>query len=236
MINDACLVCGAELEYLLRQEKQVCQICGREMYSNARCKNGHFVCDECHRSRGVDAIISICLECSSQNPVEILEQMMDNPHVEPHGPEHHVIPGAALMTAYCNADGHGRIPLREVLQEIAVRGKVIPGGSCGFLGVCGAATSAGAFYSIITETTPMSRGGWGDCGKLMSKLTGSIAQAGGPRCCKRTAYTAVKGTVEYAAENLGVKMDMPEQIICKYSHRNNECIESECPFFAGKQK
>jgi len=236
MKNDACLVCGAELEYLLRQEKQTCQICGREMYSNARCQNGHFVCDECHRQKGVDAIVSICLECSASNPVEILEKMMDNPYVQPHGPEHHVIPGAALMTAYCNSAKHLNIPLEEVLKELIVRGKVIPGGSCGFLGICGAAASAGAFYSIITQTTPMSCGSWKDCAMLMSKLTGSIAESGGPRCCKRTAYTAVRETAEYVAETSGIKMDIPEQIICKYSHMNNECIGRECPFFAGKQK
>ena len=60
-----------------------------------------------------------------------------------HGPEHHVMVGAALLTAYKNAGGN--IELKDALIEMMHRGKAVPGGACGFWGACGAGISAGMF-------------------------------------------------------------------------------------------
>lgn len=43
-----CLVCGAPLEYLQSQIEMECTYCHKKFMSNARCVNGHFICDSCH--------------------------------------------------------------------------------------------------------------------------------------------------------------------------------------------
>ena len=63
-----------------------------------------------------------------------------------HGPEHHIMVGAALLTAYKNAGGN--IDLNKALLEMYSRGKDVPGGVCGFWGACGAAISTGMYMSI----------------------------------------------------------------------------------------
>lgn len=92
----------------------------------------------------MDAIIGLCLESSSKNPIEILEQMMEQPFCHMHGPEHHVMVGSALLTAYKNAGGD--IDLEAALPEMFSRGKSVPGGACGFWGACGAASAPGCSY------------------------------------------------------------------------------------------
>ena len=48
-----CLVCGAPLEYLQSQIEMECTYCHKTFMSNARCVNGHFICDSCHEQMGL---------------------------------------------------------------------------------------------------------------------------------------------------------------------------------------
>jgi len=100
-MKDECLICKAPLEYLEKDVEMECYICHKKEMSKTRCVNGHYVCSECHTS-GMDKIISICLNSKSQNPVEIMEEMMSMPSCHMHGPEHHTMVGSALLTAYKN--------------------------------------------------------------------------------------------------------------------------------------
>ena len=68
-----------------------------------------------------------------------MEEMMSMPSCHMHGPEHHVMVGSALLTAYKNAGGE--IDLQKALHEMYCRGKAVPGGACGFWGACGAGVS-----------------------------------------------------------------------------------------------
>ena len=81
-----------------------CGICHKKELSKTKCQNNHYVCNECH-VRGVDSIIGICMNEVSKNPVIVLEKLMALPFCHMHGPEHHVMVGAALLTAYRNAGG-----------------------------------------------------------------------------------------------------------------------------------
>ena len=75
-MKEECLICKAPLEYLEEDVEMECAICHKKENSKTRCVNGHFVCDECHTS-GMDSIIAICLNSKSDDPVEILEEMMN---------------------------------------------------------------------------------------------------------------------------------------------------------------
>ena len=104
---EECVICGAPLEYLNTEEQMECALCHKKELSGARCVKGHYVCNECH-TKGVDTIIGTCLASSSKDPIEIIRTLMEQPFCHMHGPEHHIMVGAALLTAYHNAGGGGK--------------------------------------------------------------------------------------------------------------------------------
>ena len=175
----------------------------------------------------MDSILALCLSERSKNPVEIIKKMMAMPFCHMHGPEHHVMVGSALLTAYKNAGGE--IDLREALVEMQNRGRKVPGGVCGFWGACGAGISSGMFVSIITKSNPLANEEWGFSNKMTAKSLESIGKIGGPRCCKRDSFLAIKSAVEFVRENFGIEME-ESKIICDYSEKNNQCIKERCPF------
>ena len=111
-MNEECLICKAPLTYLEADMLMECEICHKKENSKTRCVNGHYVCNECH-TQGLDRIIELCMTSASRDPIAIIEQMMALPTCHMHGPEHHVMVGAALLTAYHNAGGD--IDLRSAL-------------------------------------------------------------------------------------------------------------------------
>ncbi|MBQ8408222.1 MAG: SAM-dependent methyltransferase [Clostridia bacterium] len=225
-MKDECLICGAPLKYLENDELMECAVCHKKENSKTVCENGHYICNECH-TQGMDSIVGVCLAETSKNPVKIIQKLMDLPFCHMHGPEHHVMVGSALLTAYKNAGGD--IDLPKALSEMQVRGKKVPGGACGFWGACGAGVSAGMFVSIVTGSTPLANEAWGLSNKMTSAALGAIGEIGGPRCCKRDSYLAVIKAVEFAKAHLGVEMELGE-IKCLHSKQNNQCIRTRCPF------
>ena len=156
-----------------------CAICHKREPSKTRCVGGHYVCNDCH-TQGMDAIFGLCLAETSADPIAIIRRMMDLPFCHMHGPEHHVMVGAALLTAYKNAGG--QLNLESALREMYSRGKAVPGGACGFWGACGAGISAGQFLAIATASTPLAVEPWGLSNRMTARALDSIGKVGGPRC------------------------------------------------------
>ena len=127
-MKDECLICKAPLIYLNIDEEMECTVCHRKVNSKTRCANGHYVCNACHMA-GLDGILALCLTSTSKDPVEIMQKTMALPFCHMHGPEHHVMVGAALLTAYKNAGG--KIDLEQSLREMMSRGKKVPAGPAG---------------------------------------------------------------------------------------------------------
>ena len=225
-MKDECLICGAPLMYLEKDIEVECALCHKKEQSKTMCKQGHYVCDSCHTG-GMDTILGICLAETSKNPIHILQKLMALDLCHMHGPEHHVMVGSALLTAYKNAGGE--IDLEKNLVEMQSRGKKVPGGACGFWGACGAGISAGMFVSIITGATPLANEAWGLSNKMTSAALGAIGEVGGPRCCKRDSYLAIMQAVTFVKENFGVEMEL-DKIKCTHSAQNNQCIKERCPF------
>ena len=225
-MKEECLICKAPLEYLEADTLMECEICHKKENSKTRCVNGHYVCNDCH-TQGLDSIVGLCLEDSSKNPIEIIEKMMAMPFCHMHGPEHHVMVGAALLTAYKNAGGN--IDLHSALVEMLNRGKSVPGGACGFWGACGAGISSGMFISIISNSTPLTNEPFALSHKMTAKSLDVIGEIGGPRCCKRDSFLAILSAIEFVKDHFGIEMEKPE-VICRYSSRNNQCIGKRCPF------
>lgn len=178
----------------------------------------------------VDPVMALCLEETSRNPIEILEKLMSQPDCPMHGPTHHVLVGAALLTAYNNSlPDSSKLDLEEALTEMRERGEQVPGGACGYMGACGASISTGIFLSIVTRNTPFSTDTWRLCNLMTARALEQVALNGGPRCCKRDSYLSVLTAIDFVKENLGVEMVKPE-VHCTRSQINEQCIGKKCPF------
>ena len=222
---EECLICKAPLEYLETDRIMECSICHKQEASKTRCINGHYVCNECHTA-GMDSITGLCLAEKSKNPVEILEKMMSMPFCHMHGPEHHVMVGAALLTAAKNAGADLDLP--QALTEMMNRGKSVPGGSCGFWGACGAGISSGMFISILSQSTPLSNEPFALSHQMTSRSLARIGEIG-----KNTS-----GIIR------NVRIDKEKVFTCFFyysmanqlfririgSPQNNQCIGKRCPF------
>lgn len=66
-----------------------------------------------------------------------------------------------------------------------------------------------------------------------SAALGRLAKIGGPRCCKRDAFLALKEAVEYINEHYDLSLQMSE-MKCDYSDCNEQCIRQRCPFYKKK--
>lgn len=227
-MNEECVICKAPLEYLNEDIPMECALCHKREQSKTRCVNRHYVCNECH-TRGIDSIFGLCLSENSKDPIEIINKMMAMPFCHMHGPEHHIMVGAALLTAYKNAGGG--IDLMKALSEIKSRGQQVPGGACGFWGACGAGISAGIFISVISGSTPLSGEPWGLSNRMTAKALEAIGAVGGPRCCKRDSFLSILAAVDFVKEHFGIEMEKPK-IVCGHSAKNNQCLGARCPFSA----
>ena len=188
-------------------------------------------------------IVSACIQEKSRNPMEIFRNIANQDFVRIHGPEHHILDGSALLTAFYNAGGN--IDLEKSLEEnpndievlklaeIMKRGSQMPGATCGLWGVCGAVSSIGAALSIIDGTGPLSEDSWGCHMKYTSKALGALAEVGGPRCCKRDAFLSLREAVTFITANYNVVLEQSE-IKCGFRDRNKQCIKTRCPFYKKK--
>jgi hypothetical protein len=170
----------------------------------------------------------ICLQSDSTNPYEILLKLMRQPDVPMHGPVHHILDGAAFMTAMYNAVAE--FDLDAALDELAVRGAQMPGATCGKWGVCGAASSVGAALAIIHGTGPLTDSEYyQDNLRLTSRILAKIGERGGPRCCKRNGFTALDTAVEFVEERYSIRLEQ-QKTECCFSQNNPQCIEQRCPY------
>lgn len=169
-----------------------------------------------------------CLQEKSQNPIEIAQRLMANKAINMHGPEHHILDGAAFLTALYHAGMN--FDLEKALNEIIIRGQKMPGATCGQWGVCGSASSLGAALAIINGTGPLSSGqAYQDNLLLTSRILNHIGQIGGPRCCKRNAWIALYTAIDFVEERYGIKL-AKTKVTCPYSKINLQCLHAQCPF------
>ena len=225
-----CAICGKPLVYFSAEKQMECAICHQMKPANAACEAGHFVCDDCHSGGGA-GVLAFLQASEEKDPVALLLQVMGREDVHLHGPEHHGIVPCVLLTAYRNCGG--ALDLAKALPEAWKRGRRIPGGACGYLGVCGAAAGAGVFASVVAGATPLTARKWEIPQRLTAECLNEMARVGGPRCCKRTSRIAVECAAAFSAREFGVAMPLSRPS-CAWWPWNNECIRDRCPFFPRK--
>ena len=77
---------------------------------------------------------------------------------------------------------------------------------------------------------PLAEKEWGLSNLMTARVLQAVGTIGGPRCCKRNGYTAIREAVGFAKEHLGVEMELSE-ILCRHQDQNNQCIGTRCPYF-----
>ena len=230
--TENCMVCGKPLVYFETARTKNCYICGASVGTNAACEDGHYICDTCHSEKGILLITFETGNTSSRNPIKIAADIMKNKEINMHGPEHHYLVVASLLASYENAGG--TVDLKSALQAARQRSKNVPGGICGLWGSCGAGIASGIFISIITGATPLSEQEWSLANQMTSRSLLIISENGGPRCCKRNSNLAIFEAASFVREHFGIAMELPDHVICEFSHRNSQCRGSACLYFASE--
>ena len=175
-----------------------------------------------------DLIKKELLHTKEVNPINILKSIMHKDFINMHGPEHHFLDGAALLTALRNSGLDINLDsCLDLLQERTIK---MPGAMCGFWGVCGSVTSIGAALSIIDKTGPLSNDeSYANHMEFTSRVINVMSEIGGPRCCKRNAFISVTEGIKYANEKYGLNMPI-NNIGCEFSNLNKQCLNKKCPF------
>ena len=225
-----CLICSEELVYFDTPKVMICSLCGESNDSNVSCKNDHFICDSCHSMSANDFIFMYCKDSDYLNPLELADTIMQNSVIKMHGPEHHFLVPAVLLTVYYNLNNDNSTKL-EKLRISRQRAEKVPGGFCGFCGNCGAGVGAGIFISLITDSTPLSNRAWQLANLMTGKSLVTIAEHGGPRCCKRDSFLAIIEGIEFLKEHFNIDLKRDDGFVCNYDHLNNECKKKSCPFY-----
>lgn len=181
-----------------------------------------------------EIIKSECMKSKELNPVLLAVSLMKNEEISIHGPVHHILDGAAFLTAMHNAG----VPfdLASALDEMSERGYKMPGATCGKWGMCGSASSVGAALSILNKTGPLNdNSDYQNNLLLVSTALNEIAKIGGPRCCKRNAFLSISTAVDFVREKYNITLPQ-SKIRCEFSAKNQQCIKERCPFYSNIQR
>jgi hypothetical protein len=201
-----------------------------------------------------ELIKNYTIESNSTEPLEMALHLMRHPKVKMHGPEHHFLVPAVLISAYYNykssspqytdnhEPGNGSLPgdsekeqllteKKKMILKAEGRAKNVLGGFCGFYGNCGAAVGTGIFISVITGAKPVSKEVWMLANLMTAQSLQTIALHGGPRCCKRNTYLAITEAVSFLKEHLGVELGLNRNITCEFYDNNRECLADECDYY-----
>ena len=206
-------------------------VCSKSFMSNVSCPNGHFVCDTCHSLTANEMILTHCHASNETNPLTLASNLMKHKSIKMHGPEHHFLVPAVLLTCYYNSKGEPK--KKEPKLKVAIeRSKTVPGGYCGTHGTCGAGIGSGIFISIITGSTPLAKEEWKLSNMMTSLSLHQIALHGGPRCCKRDTFLAIEEANSFLQKEFDFSFQKLEPFFCNFSKHNRQCIGEQCKYFA----
>ncbi len=221
-----CMVCGAPLVYRQREAPAACAYCGRSLDANALCENGHFVCDTCHSADALTAIEHLSLTSTETDLIALLDKICRHPAVPVHGPEHHALVPAVIIAATRNAGGRAT---DDDLRAALRRGAQIPGGTCGFMGCCGAAVGVGIAFSILIQANPVKPRARCRVQQATQAVLAEIAGLEAARCCQREAWIALRKAAELSADLLDRPLRAELPLRCRKQAANPECLGAACP-------
>ncbi len=226
--TSGCMVCGAPISYMSEEKECTCHYCNRIVPANGLCQNGHFVCDACHEKDGFEIIRNICMNTKETDMIRLLQQIRSHPAMPLHGPEHHALVPGVILAVYKNLGGNIS---QDAVETGIRRGSSVAGGSCGFMGICGASTGVGIAFSQILSATPVKPKERQIVQKVTQAVLAEIAKFKAARCCQRESWVALKKAAELSVKYLSVTLPAEEKICCEQKEQNRECLGKGCPLY-----
>jgi hypothetical protein len=89
----------------------------------------------------------------------------------------------------------------------------------------------GIFVSVVTGASPLSVDEWRLSNLVTAEALKTIAEHGGPRCCKQDAYLALSTAIQFANQHLRVSLKHGAPLACEFSQFNKECKLASFPFY-----
>jgi hypothetical protein len=174
-------------------------------------------------------VMDRCKEMTGTDPVAMALPLMAGEKIRLHGPEHHFLVAAVLMTATCNATGR---PLKGDLEQLWARTQKIPPGVCGYYGVCGDTLGAGAFLSHLLGNHYLAGESWRINGAFTAQCQANIARSNGPRCCKRTTFATLEAAAVFLSKEGIANLKVEQPVVCRFFAQNKEqCLKEQCPYY-----
>ena len=227
-----CMVCGAPLIYSSTEHMRSCAYCGKESPANAWCEQGHFVCDSCHNADALEVIAYLCEQHRHLDMYSMFQQVRKHPAIPLHGPQYHALVPAVIITAVQHA---GHAPAQELLHTAIQRGSKVMGGSCAFLGTCGAATGVGIALSLLLEANPVKAQQRQTVQQSVHGIIHTIAAFEAARCCQRDCWLALEQSRELVHDLLDIQLAPLQYQPCTQAHKNAECIGQRCPLWGSSK-
>ncbi len=178
-----------------------------------------------------DEIIRYCLNDDGLDPFELYNQIVRIDGVPMHGPIHHFIIPAVLLTIFHNHIDRDKVLLDKQLIIALERANIVPGAFCANFGACGAGLGVGIFFSILTDNKPLSEESWRDVMMVTSESLALIAKHGGPRCCKRDSYLSLQTAINVLNEKYNINVIYDAKIACAFSNYNSSCKKESCLYY-----
>lgn len=223
-----CLVCGAPLVYLEAETPARCHYCQTDLAANALCERGHFVCDACHTTDALAAIEQVCQTTRETDLIALLETIRHHPALPRHGPEHHFLVPAIILTAYRNLGGE---VTPEMFRTALARGQAVSGGACAFWGVCGAAAGVGIAFGVLLQANPLKPKERRQVQEAVRAVLAEITSWEAARCCQRESWLALRRAAEVSRTLLPLPLKAEAPLVCRQSGPRPDCLQSRCPLW-----
>ncbi|HDR72411.1 MAG TPA: hypothetical protein ENN85_00600 [Methanoculleus sp.] len=97
------------------------------------------------------------------------------------------------------------------------------------------AAGTGIFIALITGSTPLATEAWRLSNEMTARALSVIARHGGPRCCKRDSWLAIRDAAGFCREKLGITLPFNEEHVCPFSAIKRECRRQACLFYGGEE-
>ncbi len=227
--QDSCRICGNDLFPVIEPAEMICAFCGKAKVAKSTCDENHFVCDDCLNLEIKDVVKQLCLNSEQTDPIALAKQIMSLPAVKMHGPEHHFITPAVLLTTMANLTAN-RANLAYQLDEAQKLATKLAPICTWHIGTCGAAIGASIFLLLWKGLNPDVESSWDEGNVVVANSLKRIAQLGSPRCCKRDTYIAIEETVDFLQENYNINLPISEAK-CDFSLINRTCKREDCIYF-----
>jgi hypothetical protein len=232
-VEPPCPICGKPMRRLPTPREFKCYFCGEVGKGDVVCEEEHFICESCRLASAEEAIERIGLAATESDPVKIADKMMKHPAVPTYGVEHHLIAAVAMFVAMKNLKAGEKAQAKDIKRLVKLTGK-IPYGSCGFMGVCGAAAGVGAAFSAFLDASYMKDKERTLAMEAASRANSAIAREGGPRCCVASVYIALSEASKMATELLGIHLKPALPLgRCEFAEGAEDCRRERCRFFEG---